>query len=133
MRMASYKKIVNLLIFSGKKQIGIKLINFCFLFIKIFFKINPAFIFKKAMSCLIPFFELKKIQKGTQSSYSVKFTKTERRQALCLRWVIAIARESNSKFYKQLALELYNSSMAKGRAFDKKVELLKKAEVFKNI
>jgi small subunit ribosomal protein S7 len=127
-----YKKIINLLSRSGQKQTSSKLFGFCFTFIKLFFKANPSFVFKKALYSVVPSFELKRVQRGSQLSFAVRLTTLQRRQSMALRWFTSIAKTNNTKLSKQLALELFNASQNKGKSFEKKVDLLKKAEIFKN-
>jgi ribosomal protein S7 len=129
--MLAYKKIARLVMLSGKKQVAVRQLNKCLSFLKLFFKVNPFFIFKKALSIITPCFELKKAQKGSQANYVLHFSKFLRRQTVGIRWLASFSK-SGSKFYKQLAVELFNLSSCKGKAFDKKTELIRKAEIFKN-
>jgi len=131
MTITAYKKISKLIMRSGKNQVAARQLDMCLSFLKLFFKINPFFVFKKALFLITPCFELKKVQKGNQSNYFINFSKLLRRQNLGIRW-LAYYSKSGSKFYKQLALELINSLSCKGKIFDKKTELIRKAEIFKN-
>jgi len=126
-----YKKIARLLILAGKYQVAVRQLSNCLVFIKLFFKMNPAFVFKKALLISTPCFELKKTQKSNQSVYIVRFSKLTRRRSIAIRWLVSFSK-SGSKFYKQLGAELFSASNGKGRVFDKKIELLRKAEIFKN-
>jgi small subunit ribosomal protein S7 len=125
------RKIISLLIKKGKRQVSFRLFFASCSYLKLFFKINPFFTIKKAVINLTPFFELLKIQKNSQTNYVPRFTSLSRRRSLGLRWILITAKASRSALIKQLALEFFNASLAKGKPFDKKVELLKKAEASK--
>jgi len=131
MPLSAYKKMASLAMLSGKNQVAARQLTMCLSFLKLFFKINPFFVFKKALCKITPCFELKKVQKGNQVNYVVNFSKFLRRQNIGTRWLVSFSK-SDSKFYKQLAVELFNSASCKGKVFDKKTELIRKAEIFKN-
>jgi small subunit ribosomal protein S7 len=126
-----YKKIARLLIRAGKYPVAARQLNNCLVFIKLFFKLNPSFVFKKALLICTPCFELKKIQKGNQAVYVVKFSKLSRRQSIAMRWLVSFSK-SGSKGYKQLGVDLFSASNSKGKSFEKKIDLIRKSEIFKN-
>jgi ribosomal protein S7 len=131
MKSIVVRKIISLLIKKGKCQVSSRLFIACCLYLKLFFKINPFFTIKKAVINVTPFFEVLKIQKNSQTNYVPRFTSLSRRRALGLRWILITTKSSKSAVIKQLALEFFNASLSKGKPFDKKVELLKKAEASK--
>ena len=131
MTIIAHKKIAKLIMLSGKNQVSARQLNICLSFLKLFFKINPFFVFKKALFIITPCFELKKVKKSNQANYVISFSKFLRRQNIGIRWLASFSK-NGSKFYKQLAVELFNAASCKGKAFDKKTELIRKAEIFKN-
>lgn len=126
-----YIKLISILLKKGKKSLGLLVIKRCFLYIKYMFKLNPYFIFHKAIENVVLPFELIKIKKGSQVVFGVKLITTKRRFALAIRWLVGFSRIKKHPFFLKFATELYTAAANKGKACDKKLELLKKAELYK--
>lgn len=124
----TYNKLRGIIQKKGKKTFSYFLLYSCFLFIKKTFRLNPFFIFKKALENVTPPFDLIRIRKGSQTFYSVKLASIQKRTGYALHWLINFSKNSDQKFFQKIAIETYLSATKRGKAYEKKIDLLKKAE-----
>lgn len=123
-----YNRLRGIIQKRGKKTLSYFLLYSCFLFIKKTFRLNPFFIFKKALENVIPPFDLIRVKKGSQMVYTIKLSSIEKRLGYAIHWIVGFSKNSNQKFFQKMAIETYVSATKRGKAYEKKIDLLKKAE-----
>ncbi len=125
-------KLINKIMFSGKRSIAQKHVYKTLELIKQKTKEDPLLVLRQAIDNAKPSMEVRSRRVGG-AAYQVPVpVKGDRREALAIRWLIAAARKRpNSQyhhFYDKLTAELLDAHKGQGAAVDKKSQTHKVAE-----
>ncbi|MBU1085551.1 MAG: 30S ribosomal protein S7 [Candidatus Beckwithbacteria bacterium] len=125
-------KIINKIMYSGKKSIAQKHVYQALDLVKEQTKEDPIIALRQAIDNAKPTMEVRSRRVGG-ASYQVPMpVRGERRESLAIRWIIDAARKRpNSQyhhFYQKLAAELTDALKNQGGAVDKKTQAHKVAE-----
>lgn len=125
-------KFVNNLMHSGKKSVAERIIYSALDQIAQRTKDDPIKVFKKAVENVKPAVEVRSRRVGG-STYQVPVeVRTDRRQALAIRWIITYSRNRSEKnMAERLAAELIEASQGRGSSVKKREDLHKMAEANK--
>ena len=125
-------KFVNGIMWDGKKSTAERIVYGAFDIIAERKKEDPVKVFEKALSNVRPRLEVKSRRVGG-STYQVPVEiRSERRQALAMRWLIAFSRGRGEKTMAQrLAAELLEASAGRGATVKKKEDTHRMAEANK--
>ncbi len=125
-------KFINSIMVCGKKSTAESIVYGAFEIIAHRLKDDPIKIFEKAISNAKPRLEVKSRRVGG-STYQVPVdVRTDRAQALAMRWLVTYARGRGEKTMKEkLALELIDASSGRGSAVKKREDTHKMAEANK--
>ena len=125
-------KLVNQIMYDGKKGIAQKIVNGAFNRIQDKTGKEPIEIFEAAMNNIMPVLEVKAKRIGG-ATYQVPIeVKPERRQALALRWITTFSRARGEKTQEErLANELMDAANNTGAAVKRKEDMHKMAEANK--
>ncbi|KKP69698.1 30S ribosomal protein S7 [candidate division CPR3 bacterium GWF2_35_18] len=129
-RMVS--KLINKIMWSGKKSVAQKIVYDAFSFIKEKEKKDPLDVFNNALKNVNPKIEVKARRVGGASYQVPMEVKGNRRDSLSIRWIVDAARSKDNKEYKtmveKLAVEIIAASKNEGEAIKKKELVHKMAE-----
>ena len=125
-------KFINKLMFDGKRSIAQRIMYRAMDTIKDRSSEDPLRVFEKAMDNVRPMIEVKSRRVGG-STYQVPVEiRTDRRQALAMRWIIGFARSRGEKSMAQrLAAELMDASQGRGSSVKKKEDTHRMADANK--
>jgi small subunit ribosomal protein S7 len=125
-------KFINSLMYQGKKGVGEQIFYDAMDIIADKTKNDPIRVFKKAMDNIKPIIEVKARRVGG-STYQVPVeVRSDRREALGIRWLIRYARARGEKSMRdKLASEIIDAFNAKGAAVKKREETHRMAEANK--
>jgi small subunit ribosomal protein S7 len=125
-------KFINSLMYQGKKGVGEQIFYGAMDIIADKTKNDPIRVFKKAMDNIKPIIEVKARRVGG-STYQVPIeVRSDRREALGIRWLIRYARARGEKSMRdKLAAEIIDAFNAKGAAVKKREETHRMAEANK--
>lgn len=125
-------KFVNGLMRDGKKSVAEGIMYGAFGIVEKRSKEEPLKVFKTAVENVKPVIEVKSRRVGG-STYQVPVeVRTDRRQALAIRWLIGFARKRGEKDMKEkLANELLDAAANRGASVKKKEDTHKMAEANK--
>ncbi len=125
-------KFVNSLMYNGEKSVAESLFYDALSVIAERTKDDPLKVFKKAVENIKPILEVRSRRVGG-STYQVPVeVKSDRRQALAIRWIISFSRKRGEKSMSQrLANEILEASQNKGSSIKRKEDLHKMAEANK--
>ncbi|MEG1527927.1 MAG: 30S ribosomal protein S7 [Clostridia bacterium] len=125
-------KVINQIMHDGKKGTAQQIVYQAFDIIKEKMNEEPIEVFNKAINNIMPSLEVKARRVGG-SNYQVPMEiRTERRQTLAIRWLVAFARKRSEKdMYQRLAGELMDAVNNAGNAFKKKEDMHRMAEANK--
>ena len=113
----------------GKKAIAENIIYGAFDIIQERFKDDPVEVFRKALDNVKPKIEVKSRRVGGATYQVPVEVRSERRQALAIRWIIAAARSRNeSTLIDKLSGELLDAANNRGTAVKKREDTHKMAE-----
>ena len=122
-------KFVNDLMRKGKKSIAERVCYGAFTLIEERAKEDPLKTFKKALDNVKPVLEVKSRRVGGATYQVPVEVRTDRRQALGIRWIIAAARDRNEKtMVERLSAELLDASNNRGNAVKKREDTHRMAE-----
>jgi small subunit ribosomal protein S7 len=125
-------KLINYLMYQGKKSTATRLVYDSFDVIKEKLKEEPLEIFKKAISNIAPVIEVRSRRVGGATYQVPVEVKENRRIALALRWLKNYARDRKEKtMAAKLASEIISASKGEGSAFKKKEDVHRMAEANK--
>jgi len=125
-------KLINYLMYEGKKSTATRLVYDSFDVIKEKLKEEPLEIFKKAISNIAPVIEVRSRRVGGATYQVPVEVKENRRIALALRWLKNYARDRKEKtMAAKLASEIISASKGEGSAFKKKEDVHRMAEANK--
>ena len=129
---ALVQKLVNCVMFEGKKSVAQNIVYDAFELIKQRANDDPLKVFKKAVDNVKPALEVKSRRVGG-ANYQVPVEVNRNRQtSLSLRWIIGYARERGEKsMVERLAAELLDAANNRGGAIKKRDDTHRMAEANK--
>ena len=122
-------RLINMIMMQGKKSTAERIVYGAFEIIHQKTKDDPIRLFKKALSNVKPFVEVKSRRVGG-SNYQVPIeVRTERRNTLALRWIREYSRTRGGKsMMEKLAAELFDAAENRGESVKKKEDVHRMAE-----
>ena len=125
-------KLINNVMESGKKSLAQKIVYDAFEIVAEKTGKNALEAFNEAMENIMPVLEVKARRVGGATYQVPMEIRSERRQALGLRWLVRYSRERNEKTMKErLASEIIDAINSMGGAFKKKEDTHRMAEANK--
>ena len=125
-------KFINSLMLDGKKTVAEKIVYITFDIIKEKTKQDPLEIFNEAIKNVKPNLEVKSRRVGGATYQVPVEVRSERAQALAIRWLIESSKKRGDKtMQERLSKEFLDASTNKGNAIKKKEDTHKMAEANK--
>jgi small subunit ribosomal protein S7 len=125
-------KFVNSLMHGGKRSTAEKCLYGAFSIIEDRFKEEPLDVFKKALDSVKPRVEVKSRRVGGATYQVPVEVRSERRNALAMRWLVQYSRARGEKsMQERLAGELMEASQGRGNAVKKREDTHKMADANK--
>ena len=122
-------KFMNSIMRAGKKSAAEQIVYGAFDVVESKLKTEPLPIFKQALDNVAPAVEVRSRRVGGATYQVPVEVRTERRQALAIRWLISAARSRNDKtMVGRLSAELIDASNNRGSAVKKREDTHKMAE-----
>ena len=122
-------KFMNSIMYEGKKSVAENIVYGAFDLIEGKTKQNPLSVFQQALDNVMPSIEVRSRRVGGATYQVPVEVRTDRRQALGIRWLIIAARERNEKtMTERLSAELLDASNNRGNAVKKREDVHKMAE-----
>ena len=122
-------KFMNSIMYEGKKSVAEQIVYGAFDVIEGKTKSNPVGVFQQALDNVMPSIEVRSRRVGGATYQVPVEVRTDRRQALGIRWIIAAARERNEKtMVERLSSELLDASNNRGNAVKKREDTHRMAE-----
>ena len=122
-------KFMNSIMYQGKKSVAEQIVYGAFDIIEGKTKSNPVGVFQQALDNVMPAIEVRSRRVGGATYQVPVEVRTERRQALAIRWIINAARERNDKtMVERLSAELLDASNSRGNAVKKREDTHRMAE-----
>ena len=122
-------KFMNSVMYSGKKSVAELIVYGAFDIIEGKTKQPPLGIFQQALDNVMPSIEVRSRRVGGATYQVPVEVRTDRRQALGIRWIIAAARDRNEKtMTERLSAELLDASNNRGNAVKKREDTHRMAE-----
>ena len=120
-------KFMNTIMYEGKKSVAEQIVYGALDGVQA--KADPLPLFKQALDNVAPSVEVRSRRVGGATYQVPVEVRTERRQALAIRWIINAARERNDKtMVDRLANELLDASNNRGAAVKKREDTHRMAE-----
>ena len=125
-------KFMNSIMYQGKKSVAEQIVYGAFDIIEGKTKSNPVGVFQQALDNVMPAIEVRSRRVGGATYQVPVEVRTDRRQALGIRWIIAAARDRNEKtMVERLSAELLDASNSRGNAVKKREDVHKMADANK--
>lgn len=122
-------KFMNSVMYEGKKSTAERIVYGAFDIIESKTKSEPLGIFKSALENVAPAIEVRSRRVGGATYQVPVEVRTERRQALAIRWLITAARGRNDKtMVERLSAELMDAANNRGNAVKKREDTHRMAE-----
>jgi small subunit ribosomal protein S7 len=122
-------KFMNMIMHDGKKSVAEQIVYGAFDSIESRTRIEPIQVFKQALDNVAPAIEVRSRRVGGATYQVPVEVRTERRQALAIRWLIQAARARNDKtMVERLSAELMDASNNRGAAVKKREDTHRMAE-----
>ncbi len=122
-------KFMNSIMYEGKKSVAESIVYGALDIIEGKTKQNPIQVFQQALDNVMPSLEVRSRRVGGATYQVPVEVRTDRRQALGIRWIIIAARERNEKtMTERLSAELLDASNNRGNAVKKREDTHKMAE-----
>jgi small subunit ribosomal protein S7 len=122
-------KFMNSVMYEGKKSVAETIVYGAFDIIETKTKQSPIEVFKSALENVAPAIEVRSRRVGGATYQVPVEVRTERRQALAIRWIITAARGRNDKtMVDRLSAELMDAANNRGNAVKKREDTHKMAE-----
>jgi len=122
-------KFMNSIMYDGKKSAAEQIVYGAFDIIENKAKAEPLGVFKQALENVAPAIEVRSRRVGGATYQVPVEVRTERRQALAIRWLITAARGRNDKtMIERLSAELLDASNNRGAAVKKREDTHRMAE-----
>ena len=122
-------KFMNSIMYQGKKSVAETIVYGALEIIEGKTKSNPVQVFQQALDNVMPSIEVRSRRVGGATYQVPVEVRTDRRQALGIRWLIIAARERNEKtMTERLSAELLDASNGRGNAVKKREDVHRMAE-----
>jgi small subunit ribosomal protein S7 len=122
-------KFMNSVMSHGKKSVAEQIVYGAFQTIELKTKQDPLGIFRNALDNVMPSIEVRSRRVGGATYQVPVEVRTERRQALAIRWLLAAARARNEKtMIEKLSGELLDAANNRGNAVKKREDTHRMAE-----
>jgi small subunit ribosomal protein S7 len=122
-------KFMNSIMYEGKKSVAEAIVYGAFETIKTKMKSDPLPVFRQALENVAPAIEVRSRRVGGATYQVPVEVRTERRQALAIRWIISAARGRNDKTMEdRLSAELMDAANNRGNAVKKREDTHRMAE-----
>jgi small subunit ribosomal protein S7 len=122
-------KFMNSIMYAGKKSVAETIVYGAFDMIESKTKQNPVGIFEQALDNVMPTIEVRSRRVGGATYQVPVEVRSDRRQALGIRWLITAARDRNEKtMTERLSGELLDASNNRGNAVKKREDTHRMAE-----
>jgi small subunit ribosomal protein S7 len=122
-------KFMNSVMYEGKKSTAERIVYGAFDIIEGKLKSDPLAVFKSALENVAPAIEVRSRRVGGATYQVPVEVRTERRQALAIRWLISAARGRNDKtMVERLSSELMDAANNRGNAVKKREDTHRMAE-----
>jgi small subunit ribosomal protein S7 len=122
-------KFMNSIMHDGKKSVAEAIVYGAFDLIEQKLKSDPLPVFKQALDNVAPAIEVRSRRVGGATYQVPVEVRTERRQALAIRWIIGAARDRNDKtMVDRLSGELMDAANNRGNAVKKREDTHRMAE-----
>jgi small subunit ribosomal protein S7 len=122
-------KFMNSIMYQGKKSVAETIVYGALDIIEGRTKQNPIQVFTQALDNVMPSIEVRSRRVGGATYQVPVEVRTDRRQALGIRWLITAARERNEKtMTERLSAELLDASNNRGNAVKKREDTHRMAE-----
>jgi small subunit ribosomal protein S7 len=122
-------KFMNTIMYEGKKSVAEAIVYGALDGIESKAKGDPVAVFRQALENVAPSVEVRSRRVGGATYQVPVEVRTERRQALAIRWIIAAARDRNDKtMVDRLSAELLDASNNRGAAVKKREDTHRMAE-----
>ncbi|WID97379.1 30S ribosomal protein S7 [Bosea vestrisii] len=122
-------KFMNSVMYEGKKSTAEGIVYGAFDIIESKLKGDPLAVFKTALENVAPAIEVRSRRVGGATYQVPVEVRTERRQALAIRWLIAAARGRNDRtMVERLSAELMDAANNRGNAVKKREDTHRMAE-----
>ena len=122
-------KFMNSIMYAGKKSVAEAIVYGALDMIEGKIKQNPVPIFEQALDNVMPTIEVRSRRVGGATYQVPVEVRTDRRQALGIRWLITAARDRNEKtMTERLSAELLDASNNRGNAVKKREDTHRMAE-----
>ena len=122
-------KFMNSIMYQGKKSAAEAIVYGAFDIIEGKTKANPVNVFQQALDNVMPSIEVRSRRVGGATYQVPVEVRSDRRQALGIRWIISAARERNEKtMMERLSAELLDASNNRGNAVKKREDTHRMAE-----
>ena len=122
-------KFMNTIMYEGKKSVAEAIVYGALESVESKAKTDPLAVFKQALENVAPSVEVRSRRVGGATYQVPSEVRTDRRQALAIRWIIAAARDRNDKtMVDRLSAELLDASNNRGAAVKKREDTHRMAE-----
>jgi small subunit ribosomal protein S7 len=122
-------KFMNSIMYAGKKSVAEKIVYGALDMIESKTKQNAVGIFEQALDNVMPTIEVRSRRVGGATYQVPVEVRSDRRQALGIRWLITAARDRNEKtMTERLSAELLDASNSRGNAVKKREDVHRMAE-----
>jgi len=122
-------KFMNSVMYEGKKSTAEGIVYGAFDIIEGKLKTDPLAVFKTALENVAPAIEVRSRRVGGATYQVPVEVRTERRQALAIRWLISAARSRNDRtMVERLSAELMDAANNRGNAVKKREDTHRMAE-----
>ena len=122
-------KLINSIMYDGKKTIAEKIVNEAMEKIRTKSKEEPINVFNEAIGKIRPTVEVRSRRVGGATYQVPVEVKTNRSQALAIRWLINASRKrKDKKMSDKISNEIYDAYQSRGAAIKKKEDTHKMAE-----
>jgi small subunit ribosomal protein S7 len=122
-------KFMNSIMYAGKKSVAESIVYGALESIEGKVKTDPIAVFRQALENVAPAIEVRSRRVGGATYQVPVEVRTERRQALAIRWIIQAARARNDKtMVDRLSAELLDASNSRGNAVKKREDTHRMAE-----
>jgi small subunit ribosomal protein S7 len=122
-------KFMNSIMYAGKKSVAESIVYGALDSIEGKVKTDPIAVFRQALENVAPAIEVRSRRVGGATYQVPVEVRTERRQALAIRWIIQAARARNDKtMVDRLSAELLDASNSRGNAVKKREDTHRMAE-----
>jgi small subunit ribosomal protein S7 len=122
-------KFMNSIMYEGKKSVAESIVYGALEIVEGKTKQNPIQVFQQALDNVMPSIEVRSRRVGGATYQVPVEVRTDRRQALGIRWLITAARDRNEKtMTERLSAELLDASNNRGNAVKKREDTHRMAE-----